>query len=40
MDNDIKTIEKMLKDKSLTEKMRKDLEQKKEILTNNKVVKK
>lgn len=40
MGNDIKQIEKMLKDKSLPEKMRKDLEKKREILLHNKEVKK
>jgi len=35
-----KEIEKLLKDKSLPEKIRKDLEKRKEILTNNKVVEK
>ena len=40
MANDIKQIEKMLKDKSLKEKMRKDLEQKKQILINQTPIKK
>ena len=37
---DTKEIDKMLKDKNITPEFRKMLEQKKEILTNNKVVKK
>lgn len=40
MGAELKEIEKMLKDKSLPEKMRKDLERKKEILINNKIVEK
>lgn len=40
MANDIKSIEKMLKDKSLPEKMRKDLEEKKRILLNNQTIRK
>ncbi len=40
MADNIKEIEKMLRDKSLPDKMRKDLEKKRDILTNNKVVKK
>lgn len=40
MADNIKEIEKMLRDKSLPDKMRKDLEKKIDILTNNKVVKK
>lgn len=36
----IKEIDKMLSDKSLPEKMRKDLERKKEILINETVVNK
>lgn len=40
MADNIKEIEKMLRDKSLPEKMRKDLQRKKEILLNNKIVKK
>lgn len=37
---EVKEIDKMLKDKSIPEKMRKDLLNKKDILTNNKSVKK
>lgn len=37
---DIKIINKMLEDKGISPEMKKALEQKKEILTNNKVVKK
>lgn len=40
MGAELKEIEKMLKDKSISEKMRKDLERKKEILINNKIVEK
>jgi hypothetical protein len=36
----IKEIEKMLKDKSLPQKMRNDLERKKVILQNDKIVEK
>ena len=36
----LEAINKMLSDKTLPEKMRKDLEKKKEILLNNKEVKK
>ena len=37
---EVKEIDKLLKDKSISEKMRKDLLKKKDILTNNKTVKK
>lgn len=40
MDSEINKIDKMLKDKSISEKMRKDLIKKRDILTNNKTVKK
>jgi hypothetical protein len=40
MANDIQTINKMLKDKSLPEKMRKDLEEKKRILLTNQTIRK
>lgn len=40
MGEKLKQIEKLLKDKSLPEDMRKDLERKKEILLNDKTVKK
>ena len=40
MGAELKEIEKMLKDKSISDKMRKDLERKKEILINNKIVEK
>ena len=37
---EVKEIDKLLKDKSISEKMRKDLIKKRDILTNNKTVKK
>ena len=37
---DTKEIDKMLKDKNISPEFRKKLEEKKELLTNNKVVKK
>lgn len=40
MGEKLKQIEKLLKEKSLSEDMRKDLERKKEILLNDKTVKK
>lgn len=40
MGTKLEQIEKILKDKSISEKMRKDLDRKKEILTNDKEVKK
>ena len=40
MNKEVKQIEKILSDKNITDKFRKELEEKKEILLNQKTIKK